>query len=461
MSTLTNLKAMLLSWNTTTLQSTLLDIVLYAFIGALCLWFLIALYYNFRNNRVKKRSQQRINGIEQERVQLSESLEATTQQLSQSKHQLTQSEQALTSKQQRIEELEDAVKLAQVKINHGLALESQITAALTTLPSDFFASAGPSATTTENISAWQRYHTAVNDLIVRLQTYAQDQLQLQQEKNQLNAALHEQALTIKTLQQKEIATDAQISQLEQIIDDTQALLHEQQTKFDPHKRPSTTSNQPSTPLTEPSVTEAADNALESKAHQAEDIVVDDVSSLKSAFQPAATTDQPVTQPAPTMPTPVAAPVEAAVVTQTVTTSPAPTPTVAKTTTPASTSSLKKMFSFGKKPAPALATKASTIPAGKIEPPATKAAPKTPATPPLQAKLSTSNIKDATPTQPAAKGKSFFGFFNKEAISDYIEAALEKNDALVAEETRQESLAEDQVSAIKPKSLWQKISFSKK
>lgn len=460
MSTLTNLKAMLLSWNTTTFQSTLLDIVLYAFIGALCLWFLIALYYNFRNNRVKKRSQQRINGIEQERAQLSESLEATTQQLSQSKHQLTQSEQALTLKQQRIEELEDAVKLAQVKINHGLALESQITAALTTLPTDFFASAEPS---TENISSWQRYHSAVNDLIVRLQTYAQDQLQLQQEKNQLNAALHEQALTIKTLQQKEIATDAQISQLEQIIDDTQALLHEQQTKFDTHKRPSTTSNQPSTPLTEPSVIEtvADDNVLESKAHQAEDIVVDDVSGLKSAFQPAATTDQPVTQPAPTMPTPVAAPVEAAVVTQTVTISPAPMPTVAKTTTPASTSSLKKMFSFGKKSAPAPATKTSATPAGKTVPPVTKAVPKTPATSPLQAKLSTSNTKDAASTQPAAKGKSFFGFFNKEAISDYIEAALEKNDALVAEETLKESLTEDQASTIKPKSLWQKISFSKK
>lgn len=460
MSTLTNLKAMLLSWNTTTFQSTLLDIILYAFIGALCFWFLIALYYDFRNNRVKKHSQQRINSIEQERTQLSESLETTTQQLSQSKHQLTQSEQALTLKQQRIEELEDAVKLAQVKINHGLALESQITAALTTLPTDFFAAAESPAATTENTSSWQRYHSAVNDLIVRLQTYAQDQLQLQQEKNQLNAALHEQALTIKTLQQKEIATDAQISQLEQIIDDTQALLQEQQIQFDTHKRPSTISNQASAPLTAPSVIETADNALESIAHQAEDVIDDVVSGLRSAFQPAPEADQPITQAAPalTTPTPVATPSEAPIATKTVTTSLA---TTAKTTAPKPASKLKTMFSFGKKPTAVPVTKAITTPTGKTVPPVTKEAPKTPTVTPLQTTLSISNTTSKASTQSAAKGKSLFGFFNKEAISDYIEAALEKNDEIVAKETLKESLTEDQTSAIKPKSLWQKISFSKK
>lgn len=491
MSTLNNLKATLQSWNTTTLQCNLLDMVIYALIGALCFWFLIAMYYDFKNTRLKKHSQKLISGIDQERLQISATLDNTALQLFQSEQQRTQTEQTLALKQQRNEELEEAIKLAQVKINHGLALESQITAALSTLPTEFFASESTGA---ENTSSWQRYHNAVNDLNSRLKIYAQDQLQLQQEKTALNTALQDSARTIKTLQQKESANEAQISQLEQIIDDIQSQLKAQQ-----HLSPPTTIaiNEP---ITQPSSSfiETADHALDNITQQAEEVIEDVVTSLKSAFQAETPVENSAItqQPAPpesfgsnqfsTTPTEATAPSTSHTVTTVKASLPAP-----------KVSKLKSLFSFGKKSTSAPIIAAKTIPDSNtaIPPPtpttsdfvesadplldnithpvaeviedvvpSLKSAFQ-PATPAIEAAIKPSafnalptNIPNKTAADAPLQStpKKLWGFFNKDAITDYIDNALEKNDAIVAEE----KLAEELKTNINPKSFWRKISFSK-
>ncbi len=120
-----HVNAILLNWRAITLQYTLLDLVIIGLISAICFWFLLALYYHSKIAKVRTRNQKTVTLIEQERVQVSATLDATAQQL-------IHTEQELGEKQQQLQ-------VAQEAVARGVVLENQITEALTALQMGAFA----------------------------------------------------------------------------------------------------------------------------------------------------------------------------------------------------------------------------------------------------------------------------------------------------------------------------------
>ncbi|MEQ1636378.1 MAG: hypothetical protein ABL903_06775 [Methylococcales bacterium] len=405
-----NVKDILLNWNSVIIQSPLISVVILGAIAALTIWLLVSLYYRIKAGSVRKRLLKVIAVNEQARLQLSETLSNTAQQVQ-------AIELELNGHKQQVEQLKAAHELSQGQIKRALAQESQIDSDLVSLQTQFFLNEPlPVKADSDTSLSWQQYRSVVNELTGRLKTGAQFQLELQQEKSKLKTLLAEQTETIQGLNQQIAAQITNVGKREQQFAAQQTQMQQQQEQLkaellqalDKLKQPLQVVEHrqiagsapvdghvnPAGALSE--VAAATNNLLETFGHQIEDTAHDILDTLKSVV------NEDEQQSGVNVLQSAASPVVVE-------------------------DAYNRVLNEAV---------AARLPIEQ-EPPETQ---------PLNAQA------------PVSKLKKIFGRFSTSALVDYVETALEKNDAKVAEQMLEDSNLAEAVPE-KTKRFWRKIKLT--
>lgn len=217
-----NLKEVLLNWNSITIHSPLVSAVIIGVMIALMTWFLLSRYYRAKMGKVRAHCQQQLTAAEQEQLQVSDVLASTVEQL-------LDTETELSSQKQLVQQLEHDNALAQVTIARASELEKNLAQDLQTLQSNFFFSQPLPAISESNVSTlWQQHSSVVNELVNRLKTTTQEQLALKQEKSKQRDLLAGFEVTVQEMNQKMATQAAQLAKLEHDFETQQARVVEQQ-----------------------------------------------------------------------------------------------------------------------------------------------------------------------------------------------------------------------------------------
>ncbi|NOT84139.1 MAG: hypothetical protein HOP02_04995 [Methylococcaceae bacterium] len=428
-----NIKDILLNWNTITIQSPLMSALIIGALILLVTWFLLSWYYGAKIGKVRRRSKHVIATNEQEKNRLSGTLDATAEELQ-------RVEVELSNQNQQVAQLKNDHKAVQVQINRAVELESQIDKNVTSLQTHFFLNQ-PLPVKTEGTAslAWQRYSSIVNELTGRLKTYAQVQLELQQEKSALNAVLAQQAITIEELHQKIALQTTHIAQREQAFDTQQLHLLQQQEQLKTELL--LAKEQQQLALQQVKQNQAVDIPLQSVANQASTYPNEQIQHNDAVLEAASATDdffdnlseqteeavQSVFNTFKSLVDADEQPPLSAEDTNVIPVTAIPTLRVAATLnneTNAAAVSVNPLDLEAPNPLPTV-TQHSSEQLGKAIPVMTKF-------------------------------KKLLGRFSKSAMVDYVETALEQNDIKVAEQMIEESIEKTQALPKKSKGFWRNL-----